>query len=594
MPFTTHLNYLTGWRFSYHCTLTSDEHLYEITAINLKALNSRTGQLKNLILLNSNPRYFFVLETLTMEVSDEVSSCLANAFAKLDTLAKQRKALSGLFERLSRYQIRDSLVLLKSTDFSYDVVGNLPVEVNITIFQYLELYEVFQARRVSRMWMQMLSSPALLEALLQQWDSMGETPLRIPEGIAPQPMRSIRAEHIDAYRNGLAFSKMAYKWDVPPTVAPGAITYTNGILAWIGRMGREVFVLYLETGAKYTYMPSNREMLVKITISTSLVAVTASSGTCYVWEIPSGRANSFRLTNILMHNLVSSGKTLAVLEGSSHSLRDHVTTWNLDTQKSYYFPVMATPNLDEKDSQGPPHFDKKIIVSNSGLSVVVFQRIISDPEVISFLHLSLDGHVQSSGSLNTPQTGFYGCCPEEEWQLPLAKHPTIWSYIYREPYSQPTKDGLARLPTDYLLRVVYDSERECLRLEQYCPPFLHNASPDGPTPAKNLFFWKDLVYYRADWSPGSLTIIDLKNNKCGGADMGRWITNEFERFNHSTGQIDGEFGYPLSHPLLFGDETYIVNVFSGGFVAWCFDKHITMAGEDKGYREFRRDILRRK
>ncbi len=531
-----------------------------------------------------------------MEASNNVSNCLAHAFAKLDTPDKQRKALSGLFERLSRYQIRDSLDLLNSTDLSYDIVGNLPVEVNIMIFQYLELYEVFQARRVSQKWMQMLSSPDLLDALLQQWESMGETPLRMPEGTTPQPVTSLKAEHIDAYRTGLAFSKMAYKWDVPPTVAPGAIVYTNGILAWIGHMRREVLVLYLETGAKYTYVPQNRELLARITVSTSVVAVTASSGTCYVWEIPSGRASSFRLTNILTHNLVSSGKTLAVLEGPSHSLKDHVTTWNLDTQKSYYFPVVASPNLDEVSSQGPPHYDKKIIISNSELSVVIFQRLIVNPEVISFQRLSLDGHVQAAGSLNIPQTGFYGCCPGKEWQLTPAKHPTIWSYILRdrseEPNSQSTKDGLAQSSTDSLLRVVYDSERDCLRLEQHSPLFFHSTSVDGPTPAKNLFFWKDVAYYRTDRFSGGLKIIDLKNDKCSVADMGQRLTDEFERSDCSSRGVDGEGGNQTSHPLLFGDETYIVNGFSGGFVAWCFDKHITMAGEDTGYKVFRRDALR--
>ncbi len=177
--------------------------------------------------------------------ADDVHHCLVNVFAALDTPGKQRKALNGLFGSLSHSRIRESVASLSSTVFTYDIVGNLPLEINVFVFQHLQIRRVFQGRRVSRKWLGILSSPALLDPILQQWDSLGRTPLLIPEGLEPQ---SIRAEHIDAYRRGLAFSKADYNWDIQPTSDPAGIAYADGRLAWVGKTRLTLVVVDLERG----------------------------------------------------------------------------------------------------------------------------------------------------------------------------------------------------------------------------------------------------------------------------------------------------------------------------------------------------------
>lgn len=50
----------------------------------------------------------------------------------------------------------------------------------------------------------------------------------------------------------------------------------------------------------------------------------------------------------------------------------------------------------------------------------------------------------------------------------------------------------------------------------------------------------------------------------------------------------------LSETPILGDENFIINVCEGGFLAWCFNKNIKMAGEDEDYARHRQDILRKR
>ncbi len=542
-----------------------------------------------------------------MDASDEgVSNCLAHVFAKLDTPDKQRKALNALFERLSHSQIRKSIAWLNSTDFTCDIVGDLPLEVNVMIFQHVPIYQVFQARRVSRTWMRTLSSPDILNPLLLQWDSMGETRLRIPEGLSPQSVISLQAEHIDAYRTGFAFSKMAYPWLVEPTSDPAGIAYADGILAWIDKTGLELSVLYIELATEYCFLPRNREHMVNIALSTKFVAATTLSGKCYVWELPDGETCSFRLTSVYGNSLVCSGTTIAILHHSKNIAGDYMTTWNLETQKSYYFPAIARENLVQDVDKRRQRDRKRIIVSNSGQSVIIFERATGDPEIIYFKRLSLDGHVQALGSLDIRINVNYVVSPEDGQLLSSEKCPTIWSYSphywLRTSRNEPSNSGNDGMPD--LHRVMYDSKQECLRVDHHslriyqstfcdenaCQDILHNHDMSY---IKDFFFWKDVAYYHADWSEAGLKVIDLKHDTCRVASMDQYTSDDFERFSYC-GETTNSNGPPIRKPLLFGDGTYLVNVFAGGFVAWCFDKNITMANEDKGYRAFRENAIKKK
>ena len=539
-------------------------------------------------------------------LEDDVSNCLASVFVKLNSPDKQRQALSGLFKKLSLEQIRESFDLLNPINFKYDIIGNLPIEINAMILQQLQIQQLFQAQRVSRKWKWILSLPEILDPPLQQWDSMVETSLRIPEGLTPQAIRSLKAEHINAYRTGLPFSMMVYKLGPEYNPKRVHVAYIDGIVAWIDTTQRMVVVLLLETGAKYSYVSPNRELMTCITLSSSMVAVITLSGTCYVWEIPTGRAHSLRLTNISgdfsntpENFFVSSGTTLAILH-CSISTSDYLTTWNLKTRKSYHFPAIAREGEELIDSARLETRDKKIMIGDCGQSVVLFQQTDRPKEEAHFTRFSLDGCIQAHGSIEIPINS--GCHKRFEDGRPLSgtKSSTILTYcqFFIDETSENPPQRLIMNSEDSnlrLLHVVYDSKQECFRLKrdfvrvQAIMP-VYSAIIHSP----DIFFWKDIVYCHADCGEAGLKIVDLTYDKCSIAHVDWYTSCDFQRRNdRDEDSDDGSDAFylarprPNRHPWILGDETYLLRVFEGGFVVWCFDKNITMVNEDMGYRKFR-------
>ena len=544
------------------------------------------------------------MEQLDRDVHD-IHHSLASVFVKLDTPYKQREALNGLFEKFSHSQIRESTSLLSSTDFTYDIVSNLPLEINVMIFQHLQIYQVFQARRVSSKWLRHLSSPVLVDRLLQHWDSMGKTPLKIPEGLEAQIIRSHQAEHIDAYRRGLAFSMVAYPWESQPCLNHHSSVCADGRLAWIDETRKVLYVLNLERGTKQSFTPQNRDTLTAIAVSMYIVAAVSSSGKCYVWELHSGHAHSFRLFRYGT-DLYAWRTTLAIFHRSDKSSEEYVTTWNLDSLHSFVFSATARLDVVHNDEWREKD-GKKVLLS--GQSVIIFEQLHNDENKVHFKRLSLNGFVQASGSLDVHATVNYDKTYAYEYPQSSERFSTVWTYIpfYETQTSQnrPSKAGHDDLP--YLLCLLYDLEQNCLRLERHSPRIHQNIFQDERLCRshrykhengclRDFFFDKDVAYCRVQrtdgaWLKGGLKVIDLTHDECSLADMDRYTSKNFERFNCYM-QKRGIDVCQAFQPHLLGDGIYLIEVTSGGFVAWCFDKHITMANEDKGYRLFRDKLIK--
>lgn len=121
------------------------------------------------------------------------------------------------------------------------------------IVQHLPLYQVFQARRVSSKWRQILSLPQTVEPLLRSRfpTPTAETALHIPEGLSADSVVSLKAEHIDACRTGHAFSYARHVWDCFPHGLGNRrqLAYANGVMAWVDTTdGHIVKLLDLKTG----------------------------------------------------------------------------------------------------------------------------------------------------------------------------------------------------------------------------------------------------------------------------------------------------------------------------------------------------------
>ena len=92
----------------------------------------------------------------------------------------------------------------------------------------------------------MLCAPQTVEYLFRFWYPKAEAKLEVPEGLTLSAVSSSRAEHVDAYRSGSAFSMMRHICG--PTYRPSSpenVVYANGFVAWIS-IGHGLLSYHLE------------------------------------------------------------------------------------------------------------------------------------------------------------------------------------------------------------------------------------------------------------------------------------------------------------------------------------------------------------
>ena len=118
-------------------------------------------------------------------------------------------------------------------DFRRDPLRKLAVEVVQQVLGYLPLHQCFRVRRVSKFWLNFLSNPPIVEDLLRFWYPGAEAKFEVPEGKTASVASSMRAEHVDAYRSGQAFSTIVYAWNLADRHITKIVAYSNG---WIARI----------------------------------------------------------------------------------------------------------------------------------------------------------------------------------------------------------------------------------------------------------------------------------------------------------------------------------------------------------------------
>ena len=146
--------------------------------------------------------------------------------------ANESLRLKGLVKVLTHQKIRDLRSAIENIDLHYDVIVKLPLEISQTILQYLPLYQIFQDRRVSSEWRQVLSSAQTVEPLLRDWYPKRalDLGLEIPKILSAESITSLKAEHVDAYRTGHAFLYARHKWPYSSNFIDSIfVEYADGI-----------------------------------------------------------------------------------------------------------------------------------------------------------------------------------------------------------------------------------------------------------------------------------------------------------------------------------------------------------------------------
>ena len=339
--------------------------------------------------------------------------------------------LNALVKALTHQQIRELRLSLGEVDLRCDIIAKLPLELSQMILQRLPLSQVFQARRVSSQWNQILSLPQSLELLICNWfPPSTDTDLHIPDGLSASSILSLKAEHIESYRTGHAFTYAMHEWDCfPDGLNINLVAYADGVMVWVDTTDSHlVKSLDLKTGEEWSFLPEARTRVMSIATSSSMVAALGSDR-CHVWTFRTGDWYCLRMPSASESDIAVSGESLAIFDLSTRldaSPRVEVLTWTLKDQRTCSFPMALAPKKDGH------LYSLRTMLDNKGESLL-FVEWIHDPFEGRSPHLhysrtNLDGNILAQGVIQIPHTRGYDCVSYDTALKEANGQAVIWSF----------------------------------------------------------------------------------------------------------------------------------------------------------------------
>lgn len=486
--------------------------------------------------------------------------------------------LNALVKALTHHQIRELRLSLEEVDLRCDIIAKLPLELSQIVLQHLPLYQVFQAQRVSQKWKQILSSAQTMAPLLQDWYTKREIDrgLQIPTGLSADSVASLEAKHIDAYRTGHAFTYARHEWECfESNLDSGLVTYADGVMAWVDATDSDfVKLLDLRTGQTWSFLPEARTGITEIATSSSMVAALGS-GRCHVWNYRTGESFTLLLPSHRRASIVVSGESLAIRSISGQpeaNSRIDVVTWTLRDQKTLCFPGALSLG-ERKPASGLAR--SKTMLDNKGESVLLFYWTYGYSKKekhsqIHYIRTSLDGTVLARGVFETIDTTQYHFYSDDIVPKETDGQAVIWAFFKNDSLSE-------------LTRICYNFQKDRLEVRTQIVTSLRTHDDI----MSDIFSWKNAAYFFAcRHGRPYLKVIDLHDSTCIDAKMD--FPNTLENFD-----LPFSEGNP-SEVLLFGDETFFITAFLGGFCVWCFDPNVRLFNEDPAYTKQRKSNIERR
>lgn len=317
--------------------------------------------------------------------------------------------------------------------------------------------------------------------------------------------------------------------------------------------------------------PPEGEVFSHVALSSSATVVTTDGGECHVMQHIDNEFQKFLLATSAVEKIYASGDTLAILHTPSQQDGTQVplTVYMIESKQVIHCCARA---------QGLPlrrnvRHQMNIMIGTSEDYLVLFEKWFEPGQChhFSFTRFSLDGQTHSQGSLQEPINGNSTQSLNSPIALDVNGCLTIWSY--RTCYGEGRHMEL--------MRVQYDPQQNKLQLKT-SEIKLWLAWDNGM-----VFFWKDVACLRSGATPIPY-IIDLSKDEPEFCTKPMELSDKSLLSSHMAVHRRTELA---KNPIL-GDGNFIVSVCEGGYVAWCFNKDIKMAGEDEDYAQHRQMLMR--
>ncbi|KAI9732606.1 MAG: hypoxanthine-guanine phosphoribosyltransferase [Cirrosporium novae-zelandiae] len=263
--------------------------------------------------------------------------------AEVPTFA--RSSIQGIVSELTSLECIDAKERLLQRSFLNDPLQYLPGELIDIIAHHLDPLDLIRARQVSKKWYSLFTSADFCKSTTRHHFPREEHLLRSPNPdwaglFASKTRRQLAlATGRPYYRTSIPFKQPGNRF---PERFKSKVAYHNGWIASTEYDDQAEGTLIakcrcLRTGISHKVIPRNRENILSIGISDSLMAVYSTQGICYCLHLESGDMRWFRLPSA-RHNLITlQSKTVALYNRrrdyqDSNDILD-VFLWNFDHQK---------------------------------------------------------------------------------------------------------------------------------------------------------------------------------------------------------------------------------------------------------------------
>lgn len=317
--------------------------------------------------------------------------------------------------------------------------------------------------------------------------------------------------------------------------------------------------------------PPEREVFSHITLSSSTAVVTTDGGEFHVMQHIDNEFQKLLLATSAVEKIYASGDTPAMLHTPSQQDGTQVPlrVYMIESRQVIHCRARA---------QGLPlwrnvRHQMSIMIGTCEDYLVLFETWLEPGQChhFSFTRFSLDGQIHSQGSLQEPITGNFTQSLNSPIALDVDGCLTIWSYRTSYDEDRPAE----------LMRVQYDPQQNKLQLKMNQIKLGLGCYNDA------IFFWKDVACFRSRATPITY-IIDLSKDEPQFCTTTMGIPHRLLLYSRMAAHRRLE----LANTPILGDGNFIVSVCEGGYLAWCFNKDIKMAGEDEDYAQHRQIVMR--
>ena len=475
----------------------------------------------------------------------------------------------------------------------FDIVGHLPFELVILFCRHLDISEAYRCRRVSPKWFELLSSEVVLNALLATWRLSGDFRLKVPPGTTPKQTLDLIAEHQNAFRRGISFSRlrMTTDHDAMAGAHRKCFSYCEGYLAWLDGRGSSarIIVHHIESGKRSYRVTPEREDVRDLVISSTLLVVVSYSAKCYVWAHQSDRDPcTVRLPSVPESSIRVTADSVVML---LHDYSDCST----DRRRSI---ILIRCTMDEEkpltlgSTNQPVHATTRqfvipllyhaalahITIDRTGQHIIAVYRLgYAHNCGLHLIQFDCLGNVEFEGCIqdlhNRAYRGFI-LNVKESFGAKSESLFNIWSLSRASTEDIKSRDRNSGSRSFEYSHVVYTPSQRKMEIQTH-KVLGPEATAIRPGPA---FLWKGIFFSNrsakhAGQNVTEMHVLDIEGNKGRIFDSQPWRSP-------ATCQVN----------QLHGDETFLIRESLGNVDVWCFDKYLQMAGADPDHKRNLNDL----